>query len=108
MGSSLGGSLATGFIRESPGPFTSWSWIMADSFIISFIINGLLGVAMFFMKLSSDTVKDDIKTIKTDLKEIRDTFYKKEDFKDFKEELWLRLDRMEADFTKQITELKNR
>jgi hypothetical protein len=79
---------------------------MSDTSIISFIINGLLGVVMFFMKLSSDSLKDDIKTLKSDIKEVRDTSYKRADFKDFKEELWLRLDRMEADFTRQITELK--
>lgn len=65
--------------------------------VTSFIINGLLGIAMYFMKLSHDTTKEEIKNIKVDLKEVRDTAYKKEDFKEFKEELWRRLDKIEQD-----------
>lgn len=49
------------------------------------------------MKLANDQTKEELKNIKSDLKEVRDTAYKKEDFKEFKEELWRRLDKLEQD-----------
>ena len=71
--------------------------------ILSFIINGLLGLAMYFMKISNDARNDEVKTLKEDLKLVNDTYFKKEDFREFKEELWVRLDKMEVNFEKRQT-----
>ena len=71
--------------------------------ILSFIINGLLGLAMYFMKISNDARNDEVKTLKEDLKLVHDTYFKKEDFREFKEELWVRLDKMEVNFEKRQT-----
>lgn len=64
-------------------------------FIVSFFINGLLGIAMFFMKTNHDNTKESINTLRADLELLKTTTIKKEDFREFKEELWRRLDNME-------------
>lgn len=73
---------------------------------ISYILNGLLGVAMYFMKLAHDTTRESIKELKLEIKEVRDTALRREDFHDFRDQLWGRLDKMEADVSKQLSELK--
>lgn len=57
---------------------------------------------MYFMQQSNTHTKDEQKRLRDDLDKIRDTAFKKEDFKDFKEELWHRLDKFEADVKQQI------
>jgi hypothetical protein len=57
--------------------------------------NALLTIAMYFMKLAHDNTKDNIKRLESEVKEVRDTAFKKEDFKDFRDELWKRLDKFE-------------
>jgi F0F1-type ATP synthase membrane subunit b/b' len=70
--------------------------------VISFIFNVLLGIIMFFMKQNNDALRDRIKKVEEDVDRIKDTTVKKEDFREFKEELWLRLDRMELHFEKRL------
>ena len=67
-------------------------------FIVSFALNGLLGVAMFFMKNNHDITKEALSSLRADVELVKNTYIKKEDFKEFKEELWKRLDKMEASF----------
>jgi hypothetical protein len=74
---------------------------MEVSTIVSFLLNGLMAIALYFMKQSNDNTKADIDRIRDDVKDVRDTAYKKEDFKEFKEELWRRFDKLEAD-VKQV------
>jgi hypothetical protein len=64
-------------------------------FIFSIFINALLGIAMFFMKATHDNTKETITLLRADLELLKSTTIKKEDFKEFKEELWRRLDNME-------------
>jgi len=71
--------------------------------VISFIFNVLLGIIMFFMKQNNDALRDRIKKVEEDVDRIKDTTVKKEDFREFKEELWLRLDRMELHFEKRLS-----
>lgn len=70
--------------------------------LLSFVINGLLGAVMFFMKTIIDTQREDLKDIKAEIVDIKDKYLKKDDFKDFKEELWNRLDRFETDIKRQL------
>lgn len=77
-----------------------------DSTTFSFLVNALLGVAMFFMKLANDNTKDTIKELKMEIKEVRDSALRREDFHDFRDQLWSRLDKMEVDFSRQLTEFK--
>ena len=74
--------------------------------VISFIFNVLLGIIMFFMKQNNDALRDRIKKVEEDVDRIKDTTVKKEDFREFKEELWLRLDRMELHFEKRLGNTK--
>ena len=55
--------------------------------VISFIFNVLLGIIMFFMKQNNDALRDRIKKVEEDVDRIKDTTVKKEDFREFKEEL---------------------
>lgn len=75
---------------------------MNDVYIYSFIINGLLGLVMYFMKMSNDALKGDVKELQQEIKHVKDTYYKKEDFREFKEELWLRLDEIKMDFKREL------
>lgn len=51
-------------------------------------------------------MKEDSKALWTALGDVKEKYYKKEDFLEFKRELWSRLDKMEEDFKQQIMELK--
>jgi hypothetical protein len=84
-----------------------------DPTTASFIINGLLALACYFLKSAHADLKEDNKnlwvecnSIRKELSNVKDKYFKKEDFNDFKKELWARLDRMEDDFKQQIQELK--
>ena len=60
---------------------------------------------MFFMKTSADTTKDRINKLETSLDHLRDTTFKKEDFREFKDELWVRMDKMEVAFEKRFQQM---
>lgn len=77
---------------------------MTDAYILSFIINGLLAVAMYFMKQAHDTTKEQLKEQRSDITHIKDTYFKKEEFREFKEELWTRFDKMEVAFERRLKE----
>jgi len=79
-----------------------------DSTIANYLVNALLGVAMFFMKLAHDNTKETIKELKTEIKEVRNSALRREDFHDFRDQLWSRLDKMEVDFTRQLSEFKGK
>ncbi len=70
---------------------------LENSDILSFLFTGILGLAMYFMKLSHDQTKEQIVVQRSEIKELRDTSYRREDFKEFKEELFKRLDKIEGD-----------
>jgi len=76
-----------------------------NELIISLIINGLLGVAMYFMKQANDTNKEQLNSQRQDIQHIKDTYFKREEFRDFKDELWTRLDKMENTFELRLHEV---
>lgn len=65
--------------------------------IVSFVLNGLMGIAMYFMKLNHDNTRERIKTNEDDVRQLRESTLRKEDFKEFKAELRIWLDEMKAD-----------
>ena len=77
-----------------------------ESLTISWVVNGLLAVVAYFLKLEHNSMKEDNKALWSELGVVKEKYYKKEDFLEFKRELWSRLDRMEEDFKHQIMELK--
>lgn len=76
-----------------------------NELIISLVINGLLGVSMYFMKQNGDAVKKQLDDQKDDIKHIKDNYFKREEFRDFKDELWVRLDKMENTFERRLHEV---
>lgn len=74
--------------------------------LASFIFNILLGVIMYFLKQHNDTLQDRIKNAEREIEKIKDSTVKKEDFREFKEELWLRFDKMEMAFDRRLRELQ--
>lgn len=69
------------------------------------VINLLLGGVVWFMKQAYNDLKDQVKEHKQELDKVKDTYFKKEDFRDFKDELWTRLDKMEVNWATKIHEL---
>lgn len=70
------------------------------------IINLLLGGVIWFMKTAYNDVKEQVKEQKQELDRVKDTYFKKEDFREFKDELWTRLDKMEVSWTHKLNELR--
>ena len=66
---------------------------------LSMGFNVLLGIAAYFLKAEHASIKADIKQIK-------DSKVEKQDFSEFKQELWKRLDRMEDSFKHELQELR--
>lgn len=79
---------------------------MTELGIAGLLLNLLLGLATYLLKGAYNGLKDDNKALWKEISFIRDKYYKKEDFSEFKRDLWDRLDRMEDDFKQQIQELK--
>lgn len=60
-----------------------------------FLINLLLGGVIWFMKQSYSDLKEQVKEHKLDLNGVKEHYFKKEDFIEFKLDLWKRLDKIE-------------
>ena len=73
---------------------------------VSYVLNTLMGVLMYFMKLAHDAQKERVDKLEAHVQDLSDKALKKEDFRDFREQLWTRLDRMETDFKQQLIEFK--
>lgn len=73
---------------------------------ISILINCVLGIAVWGLKTAYNNLKDSIERHEQAIVLIRDTYFKKEDWLDFKEELWRRLDGMEKRFEDRVKELR--
>ena len=71
------------------------------------VIQALMGIIIWFLKAAYMDIKLKQKEQDRDLLDIREHYFKKEDWKDFRNELWLRLDRMEKSFEDKIKCLKN-
>jgi uncharacterized membrane protein YraQ (UPF0718 family) len=73
--------------------------------LASFIFNVLLGIIMYFLKQNNDALRERIGKAEDEIIKIKDSTVKKEDFREFKEELWLRFDKMEMAFERRLKEL---
>lgn len=60
-----------------------------------FLFNGVLGIAMWLLKQSYSEVKEQLKQNSQAIDSVKDHYFKKEDFREFKEELWRRFDKLE-------------
>lgn len=60
-----------------------------------FLINLLWGLAMWGLKQSYGDLKEQSRKNQEAIDGIKEHYFKKEDFKDFKEELWKRFDKLE-------------
>lgn len=78
-------------------------WILT---LVLFVFNCLLGVAAWSMKSMITDLKADVKSNRTDIDNVKEKYFKKEDFTEFKQELWLRLDRFERDVKDQLNGTK--
>lgn len=66
-----------------------------DPNIISWIVAGIGGVAMWLAKTWVDSIQSRLKALDDEIKYIKEVYFKKEEFREFKADLWLRLDRFE-------------
>lgn len=65
-----------------------------DLTVVLFIINGLMGVIMFFQNQAILNNKDKFRELQDQQDTLRDRMMPKEDFREFKKELWERLDQL--------------
>ena len=75
------------------------SWALAG-FVL--VIQVILTIAGYAMKSTQDTIKEQVRDNRQDIDHVKEKYFKKEDFTEFKQELWNRLDRFEADMKHQI------
>ncbi len=60
---------------------------------------------MYFMKQNNDSNKKQLDDQRADIIHIKDNYFKREEFRDFKDELWTRLDKMENTFERRLHEV---
>jgi hypothetical protein len=82
---------------------------MDSAVTVSWVVNGLLGIAMWLLRNTYLDLKGSLQEVKGELKEqraevahVKDSTMKKQDFNDFKQELWGRLDRFEDSIDAKI------
>lgn len=70
--------------------------------IALFLFNGVLGIAMWLLKMSYAEVKEQLKSNSQAIDNVKEHYFKKEDFKafkddfrEFRDELWKRFDKLE-------------
>lgn len=73
--------------------------------LLLFALNAVLGLAMYFMKQAHDHTKEQLQEQRKDITHIKDNYFKREEFRDFKDELWTRLDKMENTFERRLHEV---
>jgi predicted amino acid-binding ACT domain protein len=75
---------------------------MMDSSVLLWIINALMAIVLWFTKGAISDIKEQIVENRQKLEVVKETYYKKADFTEFKAELWARLDKMETDFQRAL------
>jgi hypothetical protein len=75
---------------------------MTEVQIFTWAVNGLLLIVGFFMRQTLTEVKEQLKEQKKELDYVKDHYFKRADFTDFKEELFSRLDRDHAQILREI------
>ena len=78
-----------------------------ESQIIAWIINGLMGVIMWLGKVQLDTLQKRIDHLEDGDDYIKEYYFKKEDFKEFKQELYMKLDKMETSLENKLDTIKS-
>lgn len=71
-----------------------------------FFINLLLAGVLWFMKQEYQDLKLQLREHSEDLKKVKEDYFKKTDFLEFKADLWSRLDRLESGWTEKINGLR--
>lgn len=80
-----------------------------DPLVVSaagFVLNLLMGGIMWFTKQAYYDMKNTNERMQNQLDHIRDSYVKADAFKDFKEELWSRLDKLELHWQDKLNNLK--
>lgn len=75
---------------------------MNISDILTYLVTGVGGLALYLLKEQINDLKDANKKYAEDIDHIKENYFKKVDFSEFKSELWARLDRFEADVKEQL------
>ena len=77
-----------------------------DSQTINLAFYAFFGLLLFFMKNQHDETKDKLKEQAQEISKLRDNTMRKEDFREFKEELYVRLDELKLDLRQEIERLQ--
>jgi len=70
--------------------------------VVLFIVNGIMGVFMWFMKSTLNDLKEQDKELRQELNRMKETSFTKNDFSEFKLDLYGRLDDMKKDFIRAL------
>lgn len=57
---------------------------------------------MMLMKMQTDSAQKRLENVEKQIDMIKEDYFKKEDFREFKQELWARLDKMETSFENRL------
>jgi hypothetical protein len=74
--------------------------------VISVVLNAVLGLTTYMMKQAHSDMKKSNEELWDEIDAIKEKYFRKEDFSEFKQELWKRFDRLEDDVKARIEELK--
>ena len=75
---------------------------MGSTEIIGWVVSALSALVMLLGKQQMDNQNKRLDSLDAEIKSIKDEYFKKEDFREFKQELWARLDRMESSFESRL------
>jgi len=73
-----------------------------ETWVVSLVANAVLGLIAYTMKSTISDLKEQIVLNRADIDHVKEKYFKKEDFQEFKRELWQRLDRFEQDVKDQV------
>ncbi len=65
--------------------------------IAALVASAVVGAFQWLMREAHNNIKDELKSAKEDIKTLQRESFTKEDFKDFKKELFARLDKIERE-----------
>lgn len=66
------------------------------------VLNAVLGIGVWLMKTTITDLKEQVKENRDVIDRVKDQYFKKDDFTEFKQELWNRLDRFEQGVRDQL------
>ncbi len=68
---------------------------MLDNQLVEWFVGGLVALVAWLGKTQINSLQKRIADQEAKIEQIKETYFKKEDFKEFKQELWTRMDKME-------------